>query len=281
LHPRILLELAHGNIFSAAVCLPPLRAGTSPLWPGRIQSCLVAGSTGVRAIGRPGRPIDRAVWWLVVGCLHTIIFLLLVRNPPPPPAAGIAEPAMIWLSISESRAAPSRPIPEKTSRAPSGRLHRQQLQEAAAKPPAATATPSSPEGVAVKPSAPPSVDWEQAATRATRDTLAQGKVDERQAASLGSTPQSPYHAPPARATFPWSHQPLSKHVDIDPEALTMTLSTKRCVVAFFLLFVPAAFGCVPGRLDPEPGRGDLFDPKYASQPIEVPKSPLDAASPHR
>ena len=39
-----------------------------------------------------------------------------------------------------------------------------------------------------------------------------------------------------------------------------------------LFIILPIFGCDVGHLDPEPGRGDLFDPKYKPQPIEVPRS---------
>jgi hypothetical protein len=45
---------------------------------------------------------------------------------------------------------------------------------------------------------------------------------------------------------------------------------RRCTLAFFLIL--PGFGCAFGPLDPEPGRGDLFDPKYQPQPLELPDS---------
>ncbi len=39
-----------------------------------------------------------------------------------------------------------------------------------------------------------------------------------------------------------------------------------------LVFILPVFGCAVGHLDAEPGEGDLFDPKYQPQPLELPDS---------
>ena len=87
---------------------------------------------------------------------------------------------------------------------------------------------------------------------------------------MGSTPVSPYHHAPPRPAFPWSRQPLGKHFDADLHSGVVSVNGKRCMVGLFIIL--PIFGCDLGHLDPEPGRGDLFDPKYKSQPIEVPRS---------
>jgi hypothetical protein len=43
------------------------------------------------------------------------------------------------------------------------------------------------------------------------------------------------------------------------------------------LIIPG-FGCALGRIDPEPGRSDLFDERYTAPPIEIPDNPLDEVS---
>jgi hypothetical protein len=74
-------------------------------------------------------------------------------------------------------------------------------------------------------------------------------------------------------SFPWSRQPRRSGVDIDPDTLLVTFKLNwRCQVVLFLV-VPG-FGCAVGRLNPEPGRSDLFDPKYRSRLLELP-APAD------
>ena len=87
---------------------------------------------------------------------------------------------------------------------------------------------------------------------------------------MGTTPKSPFRIASAQPEFPWSRQPLGKHFDADPHTGIVSLSSKRCTLAFFLIL--PGFGCAVGHLDPEPGRGDLFDPKYKPQPLELPDS---------
>ena len=90
---------------------------------------------------------------------------------------------------------------------------------------------------------------------------------------MGSLPLSPFHDAPARPAFPWSRQPLGKHFDADPHTATISVGNDRCVFAL-VLFLPV-FSCNPGHVDPEPGRGDLFDPQYRPQPLERPRSLSD------
>lgn len=87
---------------------------------------------------------------------------------------------------------------------------------------------------------------------------------------MGSLPVSPFVKPFAHPSFPWSRQPLGKHFDVDAHTGMVSVRGKRCELAFFLIL--PGFGCALGPLDPEPGRGDLFDPKYQPQPLELPKS---------
>ena len=87
---------------------------------------------------------------------------------------------------------------------------------------------------------------------------------------MGSIPKSPFRTKSARPAFPWSREPLGKHFDADPHTGIVSLHGKRCTLAFFLIL--PGFGCALGPLDPEPGRGDLFDPRYQPQPLELPDS---------
>ena len=91
---------------------------------------------------------------------------------------------------------------------------------------------------------------------------------------MGSMPVSPFRKAPVRPAFPWSRQPLGKHFDADAHTGIVSVRGKRCTLAFFLIL--PGFGCALGPLDPEPGRGDLFDPKYQPQPLELPR-PLSTA----
>jgi hypothetical protein len=112
----------------------------------------------------------------------------------------------------------------------------------------------------------PATHWNLDASRAASDVLASNALDQRRDRTMGSTPVSPYHHAPPRPSFPWSRQPLGKHFDADLHQGVVSLNGKRCMIGLFLIF--PIFGCGVGHLDPEPGRGDLFDPKYAPQPLE-------------
>jgi hypothetical protein len=106
--------------------------------------------------------------------------------------------------------------------------------------------------------------------------LVSNALEQRRGRAMGSTPISPYDRTPPRPSFPWSRQPLGKHFDADLHTGVVSLNGKRCMIGLFLIF--PIFGCGVGHLDPEPGRGDLFDPKYAPQPLEVPRSLKDKLS---
>jgi hypothetical protein len=60
-----------------------------------------------------------------------------------------------------------------------------------------------------------------------------------------------------------------------PHSFVLTLRLKRCQISDFLIV--AGFGCDIAGKDPEPGRSDLFDPKYAPQPLELPRPTLEPA----
>lgn len=126
----------------------------------------------------------------------------------------------------------------------------------------------------------PATNWNLEASRAAGDVLAANALEQHRDRAMGSTPVSPYHHAPPRPSFPWSRQPLGKHFDSDPSTgMMLSLRSKRCIIGIFIIL--PGFGCDVGHLDPEPGRGDLFDPKYRSQPLEVPRSlSEELADPH-
>ena len=88
---------------------------------------------------------------------------------------------------------------------------------------------------------------------------------------MGAAPQgiAPPRVPPP--AFAWHRQPLGKHFDVQHGMVTVR--TKRCVFGVFVIL--PGFSCNPGRIDPEPGQGDLFDPKYAVPSLELPKPLVD------
>ncbi len=108
-----------------------------------------------------------------------------------------------------------------------------------------------------------------AAELAAAVVVARSTADQQRDEAMGSMPTSPFRTRSARPAFPWSRQPLGKHFDADPHTGIISVSGKRCTLAFFLIL--PGFGCAIGPLDPEPGRGDLFDPKYRPQPLELPE----------
>ena len=93
---------------------------------------------------------------------------------------------------------------------------------------------------------------------------------------MGTLPRSPYASSAARPSFPWSHQPLSGPFDWDPYSGVVTFSTKHCVFAIFVVL--PGFACAPGRVNPEPGRGDLLDPRHQTSEVEIPESLADLRS---
>lgn len=116
----------------------------------------------------------------------------------------------------------------------------------------------------------PGTNWSLEANRAASDVLAANALEQHRDRAMGSTPISPYHHEPPRPSFPWSRQPLGKHFDADLHTGVVSVNGKRCMIGLFIIL--PIFGCDVGHLDPEPGRGDLFDPKYKSHPLEVPRS---------
>jgi hypothetical protein len=168
---------------------------------------------------------------------------------------------MVWIGWPDSSAAKPKRTPAL----------RPQLRTA---PAAVAATPAPWQVVPPLPALPspaqPTTNWRLEAQRAAAAVIIHAATDQQHDGVMGSTPKSPYRASRARPAFPWSREPLGKHFDADPHTGIVSLRGKRCTLAFFLI-VPG-FGCAIGPLDPEPGRGDLFDPKFQPQPLELPDS---------
>jgi hypothetical protein len=210
---------------------------------------------------RVEQSISRRIALLAVVGLHLLGGLLIgsaFRVTRIPQSAG---PTMVWLGWPDPggakapRATPIRP-----------QLRKQAAQIAAAPVPRLT----TPLLAAMPVPARPASYWRLEAERAAAAVLTRSAADQQRDALMGSTPQSPFRTRSARPAFPWSRQPLGKYFDADPHTGIVSLHGKRCTLAFFLIL--PGFGCAVGPLDPEPGRGDLFDPKYQPQPLELPDS---------
>jgi len=176
---------------------------------------------------------------------------------------GPAEPVMTWLSFPD---APPRPQITRPASLPA---HRRQPA------PIVAVSPDLPRPTAITPDTlpdrKPATDWNAAAVDAARHHLDR-LADERQRdRSMGTAPDGSAPATAPHPAFPWGHQPMGKHFDIERGVLMVR--TKRCVFGVFVIL--PGFSCNPGRIDPEPGQGDLFDPKYAPRPLELPQPLLD------
>ena len=116
------------------------------------------------------------------------------------------------------------------------------------------------------------IDWRASAHYAVREILAAEAIEATRNARMGEgwwLAREARHSRDAHGkSYPWSRQPRRPWVDIDPDTFLVTFTlNRRCQVVLFLV-VPG-FGCALGRLNPEPGRSDLFDPRFKSQPLEV------------
>ncbi len=116
-----------------------------------------------------------------------------------------------------------------------------------------------------------SVDWAAAAQVASRGFVVAQEIASRQRNATGEQPLRGPNAvdgssPPE---FPWSRQPLTSWLDFDPTTLVTSIKLgKHC--GFGLFIILPVFGCVLDHMDPDPGRGDLFDAKFAARPLRLP-----------
>jgi hypothetical protein len=116
------------------------------------------------------------------------------------------------------------------------------------------------------------IDWAAAAHQAARDLLAAEASKRERNSRMGTgwwlAQDARHRRRAAGSSYPWSHQPQTSWVDIDPDSFVISFTLdRRCQLVVFL-FV-AGVGCALGHLDPEPGRADLFDPKYRAAPLEL------------
>jgi len=117
------------------------------------------------------------------------------------------------------------------------------------------------------------IDWLASAHQAARDVLAaeaaELKLDGRMGSGWWLAQDARQHRVTRAKSFPWSRQPLRSWVDIDPSSFVFTFTlNRRCAISVFI--VVAELACNLGPLDPEPGRSDLFDPKYKAGTLELP-----------
>lgn len=126
-----------------------------------------------------------------------------------------------------------------------------------------------------QPSAEPPIDWSASAHQAVLELLKADASEKELSSKMGTgwwlALEAKQQRRGSRPAFPWSRQPLHGRVDFDPDSFVMTFTlNRRCQVSVFLIL--PGFGCALGHLDPDPGRSDLFDPKYVSGPIDLPAS---------
>jgi len=185
--------------------------------------------------------------------VHVGLFLIVEVSVRSSPRQLANPPVMLWLRLT----APSSKILAPTHirvRPPKA------VKNSAAWPPPAIA------------SLPPP-DWRVEAQRGASAALAAEDTAKKRGSAIGGTPFSNFnagaHGGASRPPFPWSRQPLSGVFDFNPDTFEVTLQFgRRCGLSYFLFVV--GFGCVLGPINPEPGRGDLFDPKFRSGPVELP-----------
>lgn len=125
--------------------------------------------------------------------------------------------------------------------------------------------------------------WSAAATVAARRAAkAQAQIRQYHPGS-GELPRwwkSAWETPRARPSFPWSRQPLSSWFDVSFDrktGMTVVRIGRRCRIVFLL--IEPFFACVLDHLNPDPGRGDLFDRKYLPAPLVLPGPDLAPARP--
>jgi len=211
--------------------------------------------------------------------LHLLVFWAFIAAGRLQLPRAAVEPVMTWLSFPDASTRPERPpavtpLARAPARALATRRLAEQAQPAGQPAPIVNVSPDLPRPTAITPDAvdrEPAIDWNAAAVDAARHHLDQQASDRRRDHGMGEAPEASTGAPAPHPAFPWGHQPLSKHFDI--QRGVVTVRTKRCVIGVFIIL--PGFSCNPGRIDPEPGQGDLFDPKYAPQPLELPKPLVD------
>lgn len=209
----------------------------------------------------------RVIALLAVVALHLLGALLITGTLRAPRTTEPPNPVTVWLAWRGNE----QPLEARRRSGATGELRTRSVAPAPkpSSPALAARPPPSPAPPTAAITASPSVDWNgelrAAAASVQKDSQKRGRRT-----GMGSTPPSPYVSPPARPVFPWSHQPLGKHYDFDSDTGLITVRTKHCVFAIWLIL--PGFACTPGPVDPEPGEGDLFDHRYAPWTLELPQS---------
>lgn len=125
--------------------------------------------------------------------------------------------------------------------------------------------------------------WFAAARTAAHRVVEAQALAHRYRPGSGKLPpwwKAAWGAPKTRPTFPWSRQPLSPWFDVSFDrhnGVTTIRIGRRCRI--LLLGIDPFFACFLGHLNPDPGRGDLFDRKYLPAPLVLPKPDLAPARP--
>jgi hypothetical protein len=200
---------------------------------------------------------------LAVVAIHLLFVAVLIDSTRKRDRAPGAEPTITAFIFNLPDSAPADQLPRARAarrQVPSSAA----LSEPALPPPSAVAEEHS---LIQEP-----IDWLASAHRAARDLLAAEAIEAKRNASMGEgwwlAQEAKHHSFASGKSFPWSRQPRRSWVDIDPDTYLITFTlNKRCQVVLFLI-VPG-FGCALGHLNPEPGRSDLFDPKFLSPPLEL------------
>jgi hypothetical protein len=225
----------------------------------------------------PAHPGSRSVALLVVVALHGLLLLVLRDALSRAARTPRRDLALVWLNLAPSRTVESAPRFEIDT--PERSLAPRRGPRVAATPARAPpdAGPSPDAGATPLPLSP--IDWTAEAFLAARASLDNTARERRERTAMGVAPHTSSGKPAVRPQFPWSRQPKGGIVDFDPNTFVLTLKLKRCQVSYLLIV--AGFGCDLGPKDPEPGRSDLFDAKYAPQPLELPQSALEPAPGNR
>jgi hypothetical protein len=204
----------------------------------------------------------RTLALLAVVAIHLLFVAILIDSSRKRERLAGAEPTITAFIFNPAVSAPASQLPRARSarrQAPTSPA----LSEPALQPPAAVTE----EGSRIQ----EPIDWLASAHQAARDVLAAEAIEAKRNARMGAgwwlAQEAKHHRIASRKSFPWSRQPRRSWVDIDPDTFLVTFTlNERCQVVLFLI-VPG-FGCALGHLNPEPGRSDLFDPKFLP-PLEL------------
>lgn len=102
-----------------------------------------------------------------------------------------------------------------------------------------------------------------------------GVADTSAPVALDEIPDDTQHR--SHASFPWSHQPLTRWFDFDTHTLTSIFHIgKHCEIVLVLIL--PGFDCVLGHLDDE-ARGDLLDPALLPGPLQLPAPAIPVRQP--